>query len=176
MDFSFPPLKLLNKGKKEYSKIIIFISFHSILLYRKLCHSTSKPISDQEDTLKSFMAFNITSHERFLEWLQGVKLWSPQQSLLHNDTPVTRTHDLDSDIIYWTMSYAIPPQNQLVMRKTHLNLLWHSTSCHTGLFLEWLQGVKLWSPQHISFLPPKRWLRLGQSKISILYKKKLLKK
>ena len=46
-----------------------------------------------------------------------------------------------------TVSYAIPPQNQLVMRKTYLNLLWLSTSQHSGLFLEWLQGVKLWSPQ-----------------------------
>ena len=30
MDFSFPPLKLPNKGSKEYSKIIIFIPFHFI--------------------------------------------------------------------------------------------------------------------------------------------------
>ena len=30
MDFSFPPLKLPNKKTKEYSKIIIFISFHFI--------------------------------------------------------------------------------------------------------------------------------------------------
>ena len=31
MDFSFPLLKLTNKGREEYSKFIIFISFHSIL-------------------------------------------------------------------------------------------------------------------------------------------------
>ena len=30
IDFPFPPLKLPNKGKEEYSKIIIFINFHSI--------------------------------------------------------------------------------------------------------------------------------------------------
>ena len=30
MDFSFPPLKLSNKEMEEYSKIIIFIRFHSI--------------------------------------------------------------------------------------------------------------------------------------------------
>ena len=30
MSFPFFPLKLSNKGKKEYSKIILFISFHSI--------------------------------------------------------------------------------------------------------------------------------------------------
>ena len=27
---------------------------------RELCHSTSKPISDEEDILKAFMAFDIT--------------------------------------------------------------------------------------------------------------------
>ena len=31
MNFPFPSLKLLNKGIKECSKIIIFINFHSIL-------------------------------------------------------------------------------------------------------------------------------------------------
>ena len=30
MDFPFPPLKLPNKGMKEYSKMILFIPFHSI--------------------------------------------------------------------------------------------------------------------------------------------------
>ena len=30
MDFPFPPLKLPNKRMKEYSKIILFIPFHSI--------------------------------------------------------------------------------------------------------------------------------------------------
>ena len=30
MNFPFPPLKLPNKGKEEYSKIILFIHFHSI--------------------------------------------------------------------------------------------------------------------------------------------------
>ena len=33
----------------------------SSLLDHELCHSTSKPISDKEDTLKSFMAFDIIS-------------------------------------------------------------------------------------------------------------------
>ena len=30
MDFPFPPLKLPNKGREKYSKIIIFIPFYSI--------------------------------------------------------------------------------------------------------------------------------------------------
>ena len=29
---------------------------------------------------------------------------------------------------YRTVSCVIPPQNQLVMRKAHLNLLWHLTT------------------------------------------------
>jgi len=29
---------------------------------RELCHSTSKSIGDEENTLKSFMAFDITPH------------------------------------------------------------------------------------------------------------------
>ena len=33
----------------------------SSLLDHELCHSTSKPIGDKEDTLKSFMAFDIIS-------------------------------------------------------------------------------------------------------------------
>ena len=32
MDFLFPLLKLPNKGREEYSKIILFIPFHSLLL------------------------------------------------------------------------------------------------------------------------------------------------
>ena len=31
MSFPFPSLKLPNKGREEYSKIILFIYFHSIL-------------------------------------------------------------------------------------------------------------------------------------------------
>ena len=34
-----------------------------------------------------------------------------QQSLLYNDTSVTRTHDLGSDTIYRTVTYDIPPKN-----------------------------------------------------------------
>ena len=33
-----------------------------LALICELCHSTSKPISDEESTLKSFMAFDITPH------------------------------------------------------------------------------------------------------------------
>ena len=76
---------------------------------RELCYSTSKAIGDEEDTLKSFMAFNITPPNLFLEWLQGVKLWSSQESLPHDDTLVTWTYDRGSNTICRTVSYAIPP-------------------------------------------------------------------
>ena len=70
----------------------------------------------------------------------------PQQSLPHNDTLVTRIHDLSSNTICQTTSYVVLPQNQLVIRKIHSNLLWHSTSHPAGLILEQLQRVELWSP------------------------------
>ena len=112
--------------------------FDNLFLYilsdRKLCHSTSKPIDDEDDTLKSFMVFNITPRKPVFRVIVGSQIVVSQQSLPHNDTPVTRTHDLGSNIICRTVSYAIPPQNQLVMRKTHLNLLWLSTSHHADLF------------------------------------------
>ena len=98
---------------------------------------------------RSNLLWHLTLHHvvLFLEWLQGVKLWSLQQSLPHNDILVTQTHDLGSDTICLTMSCVITPQNQLMMRNTHSNLLWHSTSYHASLFLEQLQRVKLQSLQ-----------------------------
>ena len=55
------------------------------------------------------------------------------------------------------MRYVIPPQNQLVMRKTHSNLLWPSISHHTmrASFLEWLYGVRLWPPSPT--ISPSQW-------------------
>ena len=35
MGFTFPPLKLPNKGREEYSKMIRFIPFHSIPSFQK---------------------------------------------------------------------------------------------------------------------------------------------
>ena len=100
----------------------------------ELCHSTSKPIDDEENTLKSFMTFDITTRRPIFKVVVGSQivvlptippsyLSTKKNSLLHNNTPVTQTHDLDSNTICRTMSYAILPQNQLVMRKIHSNLL-----------------------------------------------------
>ena len=44
---------------------LIVILFN--LLDHELCHSNSKLISDEEDTLKSFMAFDITPRESIFE-------------------------------------------------------------------------------------------------------------
>ena len=45
----------------------------------ELCHSTSKPISDEEDALKSFMAFNITSREPVFRVVVGSQIVVPLQ-------------------------------------------------------------------------------------------------
>ena len=86
--------------------------FDNLFLYilsdRKLCHSTSKPIDDEDDTLKSFMVFNITPRKPVFRVIVGSQIVVSQQSLPHNDTPVTRTHDLGSDTICWTVSNVIP--------------------------------------------------------------------
>ena len=42
MYFPFPPLKLPNKGMKEYSKIILFIHFHSLIPNEALNSQTSE--------------------------------------------------------------------------------------------------------------------------------------
>ena len=57
---------------------------------RELCHSTSKPISDEENTLKYFMAFNITPHESIFRAIVDGQIVVPQQKspiLFHPLTP-----------------------------------------------------------------------------------------
>ena len=65
-----------------------------LLSNRELYHSTSKPIGDEEETLKSFIAFDIIPHGSIFRVVVGSQIMVPQQSLPHNDTPVTRTRDL----------------------------------------------------------------------------------
>ena len=79
------------------------------MLNHELCHSTSKPIGDEEDTFKSFMTFDIMSREPIFRVVVGNQIVVPQQSLPYNDILVTRTHDLGSDTICQTVSYATPP-------------------------------------------------------------------
>ena len=44
---------------------------------REMCHSTSKPIGDEEDTLKSFMAFNITPRGLIFRVVVGSQIVVP---------------------------------------------------------------------------------------------------
>ena len=41
---------------------------------RELCHSTSKPIGNNEDTLISFMTFDITSHKSVFRVVIGSQI------------------------------------------------------------------------------------------------------
>ena len=131
---------ILKFNKSSTLFITIFIPRFSTfsLSDRELCHSTSKPIDDEEDTLKSFMTFDITPHGPVFRMIVGSRIVVPQQSLPHNDTLVTRIHDLSSNTICQTTSYVVLPQNQLVIKKIHSNLLWHSTSHLAGLILKQL--------------------------------------
>ena len=49
----------------------IFFKIYLYLPDRELCHSTSKPIGDKEETLKSFMVFNITSRRPIFRVVVG---------------------------------------------------------------------------------------------------------
>ena len=134
-------LNIILKFKKSSTLFTtIFIPRFSTfpLSNRELYHSTSKPINDEEDTLKSFMKFDIMPWGPVFRMIVGSRIVVPQQSLPHNDTLLTRIHDLISNTICQTTSYVILPQNQLVIRKTHSNLLWHLTSHLTGLILKQL--------------------------------------
>ena len=81
------------------------------MLVCELCHSISKPINDEEDTFKSFMAFNITLREPLFRIIVGSQIVVPSTILPNNDTSMTQTHDLGSHTIFRTVNYVIPPQN-----------------------------------------------------------------
>lgn len=72
-----------------------------------------------------FILFSITLRKPVFRTIVESRVMIPQKSLSYNDTFVTRIHDLDSDIIYWTVSCTISPQNQLIAKKIHSNLLCH---------------------------------------------------
>ena len=114
---------------------------------RELCHSTSKPIVDEEDILKSFMTFDITPHEPAFRVVVENQIMVPQQSLPHNNTLVTQTYDIGSDTICWTMSYVILPQNQLVMGKT-LKFFMAFDIMLYGLVLKVVVGGQIVVPQN----------------------------
>ena len=70
------------------------MSYQFTLLDHELCHCTSKPTGNENDTLKSFMAFDNTSCEPVFRVVVGSRIVVPQQSLPHDDTRVTRIMNL----------------------------------------------------------------------------------
>ena len=48
------------KKKMKLVKLICFKAIFLVVSDHELCHSISKPIGDEKNTLKSFMAFDIT--------------------------------------------------------------------------------------------------------------------
>ena len=63
----------------------------------KLCHSISKSIGDEEDTLKSFMIFDITLREPVFKVIVNDQFVVPQQTakspiLFHPLTPNLFSH------------------------------------------------------------------------------------
>ena len=56
----------------------------------ELCHSTSKLIGDEEDTLSSFfMTFDIEPCKTVFRAVIGNQIVVPSTIPLHNDTPLT---------------------------------------------------------------------------------------
>ena len=62
-------------------------------------------------TLKIFVAFNIAPRGPIFRVVVGSQIMVPQQSLPHNDTPRTRTHNPSSNTICQIVSNVILPQN-----------------------------------------------------------------
>ena len=79
------------------------------MLDRELCHSTSKPIGDEEDKLKSFMSFDITSHRPVFRVVLGSQIVVPStipRSQWHpcdlNPWPWLWYHLLDCELCHST--------------------------------------------------------------------------
>ena len=102
-----------------------FFFFFLILSDHELYHLTSKPISDEKDTFKSFMTFDIIPCMPVFIMVVESQIVVPPTSPPSQWHFMTRTHDLGFVIICQTISCVTLPQNQLMMRKTHSNFLWH---------------------------------------------------
>ena len=66
-----------------------------------MCHSSLKPISDEEDTLSSFfMTFDIEPREPVFRAVIGNQIVVLLTIPLHIDTPLTRIDDIGYDTWY----------------------------------------------------------------------------
>ena len=72
-----PPTIPLSQWHSRDSNPWPYLWYH--LSDRELYNSTSKPISDEEDILKSFMAFDITPRELLFRVIVGSQIVVPQQ-------------------------------------------------------------------------------------------------
>ena len=63
-------------------KRILHLYDRNNLPNRKLCYSISKPISNKEDTLKSFITFDITPYMPIFRMVVGSQIVTPKQILL----------------------------------------------------------------------------------------------
>ena len=74
MDFLFPPLKLPNKGIEEYFKMILFISFHSLLPKEALsngCSLQKTPFHASLFFLELCPKPSFSIHQKFACWSYG---------------------------------------------------------------------------------------------------------
>ena len=71
VSFPFGTKKEKKRGGGGEGGWRIFFKIYFYLSDRELCHSTSKPISDKEETLKSFMVFDITSRRPIFRVVVG---------------------------------------------------------------------------------------------------------
>ena len=71
-----PPTIPLSQWHSHYLNLWPWLWYH--FSDNELCHSTSKPIGNEEDTLKSFMVFDITSHESIFRVVVRSQIVVPQ--------------------------------------------------------------------------------------------------
>ena len=68
----------LNVQKAKSLLLFFLYFFFTYLSNSELYHSTSKPIGDEGDIYPNLLLHSISRNaDLFLEWLYGVKFWSP---------------------------------------------------------------------------------------------------
>ena len=103
MDFPFLPLKLPNKGMKEYSKIILFIHFHSISF-----PPPKRDLSIMKENLPPIVLFLIFASLILHHRLANVNLWSPSAMTTTYQLPICRCIQLSIlMVIFFTRNYYI---------------------------------------------------------------------
>ena len=103
MDFPFPSLKLPNKGIEEYSKIILFIYFHSISF-----PPLKRDLSTVKENLPPIVLFLIFASLILHHRLANVNLWSPFAMTTTYQLPICCCIQLSIlVVIFFTRNYYI---------------------------------------------------------------------